>query len=148
MLNTIKSLVSKSWKNNKPELQPGKHSIDEEFVVRVHGTVEKLGDELAAPTVSIPLIPALAFLFDRLGMERDEALVVLRDALKQAMKKGEKEDAAIAARMADVTDVVKAVRKDLIGQLPPMKRSGKVVTKDLQVELLPVAVGERTRIAA
>ncbi|MBD3671951.1 MAG: hypothetical protein HUJ26_00370 [Planctomycetaceae bacterium] len=148
MLNTLKSLVSKSWKNNKPDLQPGKHHIDEEFLVRVHGTVEKLDDEFAAPTVSIPLIPALAFLFDRLGMDRDEALIVLRDALKQAMKKGEKEDAAITARMSDVTDVVKAVRKDLIGQLPPMRRAGKVITNDLQVELVPVAADERTRIAA
>lgn len=148
MLNTIKSLVSKSWKNNKPDLEPGKHFIDEQFLVRLHGTVEKLDDELAAPTVSIPLIPALAFLFDRLGMDRDEALVVLRDALKQAMNKDEKEDAAIAARMSDVNEAVKAVRKDLIGQLPPMRRAGKVITNDLQVELVPVAAEERTRIAA
>ena len=55
-----KALLAKTWKNEDADLSPGHHDIDEEFVVRLTGTVEKLDDEMVAPTVSIPLIPALA----------------------------------------------------------------------------------------
>ena len=67
MLNTLKSLIAKSWKNVKTDLHPGKHYIDEEIVVRISGVVEKRPDELAAPTVSIPLIAALALFWERPG---------------------------------------------------------------------------------
>jgi len=92
MLNTIKSLVSKSWKSNKSDLEPGTHYFDQEFLVHIQGTVEKRPDELAAPTVSIPLIPALAFFWEKAGISRDSALVILRDALREAMQKNVKED--------------------------------------------------------
>ena len=42
------------------DLAPGRHCTDDEFVVWLSGSVEKLGDELVAPTVSIPLITVLA----------------------------------------------------------------------------------------
>jgi len=148
MLNTIRSLISKSWKSSKPDLNPGTHYFDEEFVVRVQGTVEKRPDELAAPTVSIPLIPALALFWEKAGIARGPALAMLRDALREAMDKGSKEDPEIHARMKDVEAAMKAIRKDLISELPPMKRAGKVLVNDLNVELVPVGAEERTLVAA
>ena len=70
---TIKSLLTKAWKNETADLAPGRHYIDEEFIVRVTGSVEKLDDELAAPTVSIPLIAALALFWEKAGIVRDKA---------------------------------------------------------------------------
>jgi hypothetical protein len=137
MLNTIKSLVAKSWKNSEADLEPGRHYIDEEFVVRVHGRVEKLDDETAIPTVSIPLITTLAYFWDRLGVDRNEALVALREALHEAMSKGVKEDTAIKSRIEDVQQAVATIRKELIADLPPLHRAGKVITSDLTVELVP-----------
>ena len=40
--------------------------------------------------------------------------------------------------MKDVEKAVKAVKKDLIAKLPKAKRSGRVITKELEVEVLPV----------
>ena len=40
-------------------------------MVRVTGSVEKLDDEMVAPTVSIPLIPALALFWEKCGVVRD-----------------------------------------------------------------------------
>jgi len=116
MLNTIKSLVAKSWKNSKATLKHGTHYIDEEFVVRVQGSVEKLPDELAAPTVdsSVPLIPALALFWEKSGIARDSALAMLRDALQEAMQKGVKEDPNIQSRMEDIEAAMKAIRQELI----------------------------------
>ena len=142
MLNTIKSLVAKAWKSEKADLEPGKHYIEEEFLVRISGSVEQRPDELAAPTVSIPLIPALALFWEKAGIARGPALKMLRQALLEAMDKGSKEDPNIQARMKDIEAATKAIRKDLIAELPRMKRSGKVLLKDLDVEIVPVGVLE------
>jgi len=138
MLSTLKSLVAKSWKDEDAELEPGKHFFDEEFVVRISGSVEQRPDELVAPTVSIPLIPALALFWEKAGIARGPALEMLKQALLEAMDKGTKEDPNIQERLKDVEAATKAIRQDLIAKLPPMKRSGKLLLKDLDVEIVPV----------
>src|SRR5580704_114006 len=95
---TVKSLLAKEWKNENADLAPGRHYIDEEFVVRVTGSVEKLADELAAPTVSIPLIAALALFWEKAGIVRDKALAMLRESLREAMIANVKKDGAIKNR--------------------------------------------------
>ena len=89
---TIKSLLAKTWKNEAANLAPGRNYIDEEFVVRVTGSVEKLDDEMVAPTVSIPLIAALALFWEKCGIVRDKALAMLRESLQEAMTEKVKED--------------------------------------------------------
>jgi hypothetical protein len=132
---TIKSLLSKAWKNEDANLVPGRNYIDEEFIVRLTGSVEKLDDELAAPTVSIPLIPALALFWEKAGIVRDRALAMLRESLQEAMTAKVKEDKAIKARIKDVDEAVKAIRQELIASLPKMHREGKVLIDGLQVEV-------------
>ena len=140
-----KALLAKAWKNEDADLVPGRHDLDEEFVVRVSGSVEKLDDEMVAPTVSIPLIPALALFWEKCGVVRDRALAMLREALEEAMTAKVKEDASIKERIKDIDEAVKAIRKDLIAGLPKMHREGKVLLDNLQVEFMPVVpefVGE------
>jgi hypothetical protein len=133
-----KALLAKCWKNEEADLAPGHHCIDEAFVVRVSGTVEKLDDELAAPTVSIPLIAVLALFWEKCGVVREYALTMLREALREAMTAKVKEDKQIKERIKDVDEAVKAIRQDLIASLPKMHREGKVLLDDLQVEVLPM----------
>ena len=83
-MQIAKALLAKSWKNEAADLEPGTHYIDEVLTVRIHGTVEKLDDEYAVPTVSIPLIPALAYFVDKLGLDRNAAVATLREALHEA----------------------------------------------------------------
>jgi hypothetical protein len=97
---------------------------------------------MVAPTVSIPLITALALFWEKAGVVRDKALVMLREALQEAMTAKVKEDASIKDRIKDIDEAVKAIRKDLIAGLPKMHREGKVLLDDLQVEVMPVAVPE------
>ena len=132
---TIKSLLSKAWKNEAADLAPGRHRIDEEFIVRIRGSVEKLDDELAASTVSIPLIPALALFWEKCGIVRDKALAMLRESLQEAMTEKVKEDKSIVSRIKDVDQAVKAIRQELIASLPKMHRDGKVLIDALCVEI-------------
>ena len=138
MSDNIKALLAKAWKNEAVDLEPGRHYFNEVLRVRVSGTVEKQADQLVAPTVSIPLILTLALFWEKCGVNRDHALQMLKEAITEAMENGKGKDEQIEARIEDVELAVKAVKKDLISKLPKAKRSGRVITKDLEVEVVPV----------
>ena len=135
MDSTIKSLICKKWKDSELELVVGRHNVDETFVVRVCGSVEKHEDQWIAPTISIPLIPVIAFFWDRLGVEQDEAMTILRDAIKEAMLSKSNESPSIKSRMDEVAEAVAAVKRDLIAELPKMRRSGRCDVSDLRITM-------------
>jgi hypothetical protein len=142
MDSNIKALIVKKFKDAETDLDVGRHWVDETIVVRVSGTVERHEDQWIAPTVSIPLIPTIAFFWDRLGVEKDAAMQVLREAITEAMLAKTNESPAIKSRMDDVAEAVAAVKRDLIAELPQMRRAGRTDVGDLQVafsELTPVS---------
>jgi hypothetical protein len=134
----IKGLLAKAWKNEETDLLPGRHDFDEVVVVHVRGSVEKFDDQLVAPTVSIPLVTTLALFWEKAGIARDEAMRLLREAILDAMQDGVNEDQHIKQRIDDVAAAMEAIKTELIGQLPKMARSGKVVTKELKISVSPL----------
>lgn len=139
MNETIKALLAKKWKDEEADLTPGTHYIDEEFVVRVSGTVEKEEDQYITPTISVPLISVLALFWERVGIGKDEAMALLREAITEAMDAGVGEDSHIKSRIDDVNAAIKAVREDLLAELPKMPRAGRTITKGLQITVSPLA---------
>lgn len=139
---TTKALLGKAFKSEKLDLDAGRHYFDEEVVVRINGSVEKHGDQMIAPTVSIPLVATLALFWEKSGITRGAALNLLKEAITEAMTASVNEDASIKERIGDVETAIKAVKEELISKLPKMKRSGRVVTKDLEVTFTPVMVEE------
>jgi hypothetical protein len=129
----MKALLAKVWKDEPIDLEPGRYHCDEVLTVRLTGFVEKKGEEFIAPTVSIPLIPTLALFWEKCGVARDHALRMLREAVTEAMLDGVKEDDHIQRRINDVDAAIKAVRSELINRLPKMRRTGKLIIKDLTV---------------
>jgi hypothetical protein len=109
--------------------------VDETVVVRVSGSVERHDEQWIAPTISIPLIPTIAFFWERLGIEKDAAMSVLRDAITEAMRAKVNESPSIKSKMDDVAEAVAAVKRDLIGVLPKMHRSGRTDVSDLKVSV-------------
>ena len=137
MCDNLKGLLSKVWKDEPLELLAGKHHFDEVVTVRVSGTVEKQNDQLVAPTTSIPLLLTIALLFQKSGATRENNLRLLRDVLELAMQEGADKDDQIKSYIKDCEAMVAAVKEQLISKLPKVKRSGRVVAKDLCVEVLP-----------
>jgi hypothetical protein len=135
MLDNVKGLLGKCWKDITPDLEPGRHFIDEEVTVHLHGSVEKGEDQMVAPTVSIPLVPTLALLIEKSGITGDHALRMLKEAILEAMNDNTSNNKAIQDRIKDVEKSISAVKQQLIQKLPKMHRSGRVVVKDLQVEV-------------
>ena len=142
MDTNLKALIVKKFKDADLDLDIGHHFIDETVVVHVNGSVERHEDQWIAPTVSIPLIPVVAFLWERLGVERGEAMGILRGAIQDAMRAKVEESPSIKSKMDDVAEAVAAVKRDLIGELPKMRRTGRTDVSDLRVivnELTPVS---------
>lgn len=137
MIDNIKGLLAKVFKDEEVDLAVGRHHFDEVLLVHVQGSVEKFDDQLAAPTVSIPLVATLALFWEKAGIAKEQAMTLLREAITEAMDDGVNENDQIKARIDDVNAAINAVRKQLIDKLPKMHRSGKVVTKDLTVTVTP-----------
>lgn len=97
----------------------------------------KHSDQMIAPTVSIPLVTTLALFWEKAGINQDVALDLLCEALTEAMDDGLDDNHVIRQRIEQVETAIKAVKNDLIAQLPKMPRTGKVVTDNLVVELVP-----------
>ncbi len=126
MESTIKALLAKAWKDEDLDLATGRHYFDETVTVRVIGSVEKQGDQLVAPTTSIPLVATLALFWEKAGIARDHALRMLKEAITEAMVEGEDKGEQIQARIKDVETAVKAIKDELIAKLPKAKRSGRL----------------------
>jgi len=133
MDSTTKALICRKFKGAEVDLDVGLHHIDETVVIRVSGTVERHEDQWIAPTISIPLIPVIAFFWERLGVGRDAAMSVLRDAIAEAMRMKTDESPSIKSKMDEVAEAVASVKRDLIGELPKMRRTGRTDVSDLQV---------------
>lgn len=141
MDTTVKALLAKVWKDESLDLEIGTTFVDEVVTIHVSGSVVKHADQMVAPTTSIPMIPVLALFWEKCGVSRDHALRMLREAITEAMTTGKSKDERIEARIKDVEKAVEAVKTDLIAKLPKQKRAGRIITKDLEVEILPVEDG-------
>lgn len=139
MLANAKALLAKSWKNEAADLPVGRHEVNETLIVRVRGEIEKHDDQMIAPTISIPIIPVLAFFWEKVGLERDAAMTMLKEAITEAMQENRKEDAAVLKRIEDVEAAIKAVKTDLIATLPKMPRAGRLDTKNLSIDVLALS---------
>ena len=138
MDSTIQAILGKIWSKNAPELAPGLTEVSGQYLLTVSGCVEKGADSEATPTVSIPLITTLAFCFEKLGVDRDSQVAVLRTAITEAMLLEQNEDGAIKARIRHVTEAVDFVKKEILQTLPKMKRQGRLDTRNLRVSFEPV----------
>jgi hypothetical protein len=97
--------------------------------------VERHEDQWILPTVSIPLIPTIAFFWERLGVEKDAAMTILREAIAEAMRAKTDESPGIKSKMDDVAEAVAAVKQHLINGLPKMRRAGRTDVSDLKASI-------------
>ena len=98
-------------------------------------------------TISIPLIPTMALLLEKCGVNKEQSLKLLREAISEAMTENVKEDTHIQKCIDDVQAAIKSVKNDLIAQLPKMHRSGKVDCRDLEVTVMPMSAVNELAVA-
>jgi len=68
-------------------------------------------------------------------VDRDAEMSVIREAIAEAMRAKTDESPGIKSKMDDVTEAVTAVKRDLIEELPKMRRAGRTDVSDLKVSV-------------
>lgn len=137
-MDTIQAILGKIWSKSSADLAPGLTEIHGAYLLSVSGCVEKGEDCFVTPTVSIPLITTLAFCFEKLRVDRDSQVAVLRQAIHEAMEAEQKEDSSIKARIRHVSEAVEFVKREILQKLPKMRRHGRLDTRNLWVSFEPV----------
>lgn len=72
------------------------------------------------------------------GGEKDGAMSVLREAIAEAMQAKADESPSIESKVEDAAEALAAVKRDLIGELPKMRRAGRIDVSQLAA-LTPVS---------
>lgn len=129
-MNVITQIALSAIKANptaRKQLCPGRYEIDE--TVHVTGTLTVGEDYSTTPTVSLPVKEVLALFVARCGMNREEAIELLRASVSEAIAIRGKAKGQIACSIDAVTETLEQVQKELLAKLPPQPRRGKVSSK-------------------
>jgi hypothetical protein len=127
--------LAKFFKDNSNNFipKPGHHSIEDEFTIKVKGTVFKGNDVDFTPTVEIPLLSTLALVLEKSGFQREKSQSILIEAMTEALENESSTSQSVKERIKDIERAMKSVRQ-ITGSLPLKKRTGP--TKfNLEVEL-------------
>ena len=73
-----------------------------------------------APTTSIPWLAAMGLLIRRMGLQREAAMDIIREAVTQALTLGDDAEKAILSETG-VGDAVETLKKEIIDRLPRTK---------------------------
>lgn len=109
----------------RDETNPG---VYRDIVMDVHIEVDEMRvapDTDRAPTTSIPLLPTCALLLKRMGIQREEALDILKDVMTQALDMGKDATKALLAETG-VADMEKRLKEEVISKLPRTPAKGAV----------------------
>ena len=138
MCDNLMALIGKALKDEEVQLEPGRYEFDEVVTLHVCRHRPKENDTLCSPTVSIPLIATLALFWEKSGITQRSRLADAAGGDHRGPAAGKDTSAEIQSRMKHVEKAIQTVKEDLLDQLPKVKRSGRLITKDLRVELVPV----------
>lgn len=94
-----------------------------------------------SPTASIPLLPTLALLLKRMGVQRDAALDILKEVMTEALDLG-KDATKNLLDETGVADMEKRLKTEVIDKLPRVPVKGAVTVKadDVRVTLKSMAI--------
>jgi len=107
-------------------LAEGTHEVD--FTVRVQGAISVGIAYDTAPTVSIPLLEALALMLHYCGITREHAKTMLTRILRESLEINGTASGALTAALPWVTAMVETIKADIIAELPRQPRKGVVRT--------------------
>lgn len=133
-----KSLADAS-KQTRDTVPVGEHNLDEVVTLHVTGAVSVSADTEKAPTSSIPMLPTLALLLKRMGVQREKAMTMIFEVMKEALELGKDATAELLAETG-VAEAEEALKEQVIARLPKTPVKGQVRVKtEVQVIGAPTA---------
>lgn len=131
------ALADKLEKDTKKvKLAPGRYDIDETVTLHITGTLTKGKDTDYTPTVKVPMLTTMALILEKAGFQRENAKILLIDAMREAMKSGTEANPVVAERVKDIEEAMTHVR-EVTDSLPRVPRQGATTVKVTVEELEP-----------
>lgn len=127
-LTLLGRLAEEAAASQRDVLDPGAHAVDEIVTLHLNGTVKVSADTARAPTCSIPLLPALALMTKRMGLQRGKALEILCEVMQEALSLG-KDAATELLAETGVAEAQEAIKTEVIAKLPKTPMKGKVMVE-------------------
>lgn len=127
----------------RDETNPG---VYRDIKLDVHIEVDEMRvahDSDRAPTCSIPLLPTLALFIKRMGIQREEALDILKDVMTQALDMGTDATKVLLAE-SGVAEMEKRLKEEVIAKLPrtPTKGAVKVEQDAVRVTIKSMSMAD------
>jgi hypothetical protein len=136
-LALLGKLVAKAAEKERDHLPVGKHDVSDIVTLKLDGTVKVSADTERAPTCSIPMLPAMALLVRRMGLQREKALELLAVVMKEALTLG-KDASEELLKESGVADAMAQIQDEVISKLPKTPAKGQVKTEGT---VMAVAIG-------
>jgi len=130
-------------KNAREETSPG---VYRGMVLDVTIEVDEMRvapDTDKAPTTSIPLLPTCALLLKRMGVQREEALEILKEVMTEALDMG-KDATQTLLDETGVVEMEKRLKDEVIAKLPrvPVKVAVSMKPEDVRVLIKSMTLKE------
>jgi len=118
------------------KIDPGSYRLDgTRLVIDLKGVLVKQEDEWHTPTTSVPLTEALPLALQLMGIQMEPFMEKLEVALTMALSMDEEAKEYIAAWNKKHAATVERFRQGMKA-LPPRRHAGKIVPKDVEVDLI------------
>jgi len=138
--DALKSLLGKEELRDQVEPNQTLRGIS----IKMQLDIESLSfghDTDKAPTASIPILPTLALMVRRMGLQRDAALSLLREIMTEALTLDKKAADALLAE-AGVEDAMEMIKAEVIAKLPRTKVCKTVKAKGAALQITSVTQAE------
>lgn len=128
MENILALALVKLLDKSVKDLAPGLHRVDETVTLRVTADIRRGDDVQYTPTTSVPLKATLAFMLQRMGLQREAAVALLCEAMTLAIVSETSATDEVKALIKDVDTAMTRVESVCTG-LPLKTRKGATTVK-------------------
>ena len=128
VLAALGKLFSDAAKEQRDTVPVGDHDVSEIVTLQVTGCVSVSPDTEKLPTSSIPMLPTLALLLKRMGVQRERAMELIREVMQEALEL-HKDATAKLLEETGVAECEKALKDEVIAKLPKTPVKGQVRVK-------------------
>lgn len=146
---TLKGLIAKSLKKfeGQIDLEPGTYELDQDLIISISGSLTKLEDENAVPTVKVPQLAVMATLLRRMGATRPAAISLLKECLRDCMDNDCKMQDSLKKEVADIETAINEVKEEVLKGQPKMHRDGKILASKVEVKISHIVPQEEEAVA-
>lgn len=135
-IDEVVKAALRKLKVDTSKIDPGSYRLDgTRLVIDLKGVLVKQEDEWHVPTTSVPTYESFALALQLMGIQADGFMEKLEVAMNMALSMDEKAKEYVAAFNKAHADTIAKFQASM-KSLPPRRHAGKIVPKDVEIDLV------------